>query len=325
MPILTAIHPTVRRVFARISSLAGVALLGSVILAACGSETPAETPFTPTGADSALGGGYPRFQDEANGLSVILGTPDLAVGSNRFAFVLSDRSGLVRLPVLQIASIRPDGDREAAEEAATSFYEFPLGIRGIHVTELSFDRPGDWTVEVRVPRPSGEVATTQFPFTVAAESESPAVGDSVPRSISRTVDDVDALEQLSTGSEVDAALYALSIHEALTTGQPSMVVFASPGFCTNALCGPQVEVMSELRAQHPEGINYIHVDLFENPVELRTGNLDIAIRSPLLEEWGLRTDEWTFLIDADGRVTHRFEAFAPLEELEPALLALLGE
>jgi hypothetical protein len=124
---------------------------------------------------------------------------------------------------------------------------------------------------------------------------------------------------------VDAALYALSIHEALATGQPSMVVFASPGFCTNALCGPQVEVMSELRAQHPEGINYIHVDLFENPVELRTGSLDIAIRSPLLAEWGLETDEWTFLIDAEGRVTHRFEAFAPIEELEPALVSLLEE
>jgi len=323
MPILSAPRP--RRSHARITALAAIALLGSAILAACGNDTPAEAPFTPTGADSALGGGYPRFQDEATGFSVILGTPDLAVGNNRFAFVLSDRSGLVRLPVLRIASFGPDDDLKAAEQATTSFYEFPLGIRGIHVTELSFDRPGEWTVEVRVPRPSGDVATTRFPFTVASESESPAVGDEVPRSVSRTLEDVDALEQLSTGSEVDAAFYSLSIHEALATGQPSMVVFASPGFCTNALCGPQVEVMSELRAQHPEGINYIHVDLFENPVELRTGSLELAIRSPLLEEWRLETDEWTFLIDAAGRVTHRFEAFAPIEELEPALVSLLGE
>ncbi len=168
MPILTP--PRSRRAPARITSLVAVALLGSVILAACGSDTPAEAPFTPTGADSALGGGYPRFQDEATGLSVILGTPDLAVGRNRFAFVLSDRSGLVRLPVLRIASIGPDGDAEAAEQATTQFYEFPLGIRGIHVTELSFDRPGEWTVEVSVPRPNGSIEVTRFPFSEANEA-----------------------------------------------------------------------------------------------------------------------------------------------------------
>ena len=48
-----------------------------------------------------------------------------------------------------------------------------------------------------------------------------------------------------------------------------------------------------------------------------------TIRSPVLEEWGLETDEWTFILDATGRVTHRFEAFVPIEELEPALVSVI--
>ena len=49
----------------------------------------------------------------------------------------------------------------------------------------------------------------------------------------------------------------------------------------------------------------------------------MAIETPLLEEWGLETDEWTFVIDAAGAIAARFEAFTPEVELEQALLAVL--
>jgi hypothetical protein len=302
-----------------------VTLASILALSGCtGSDSDSDGPATPTGAASVLGDAYPRHTDEASGLSVILGTPDLAVGTHRVAFVLSDADGLIRLPVLDVASFRPDEADNAAQDATARYYDFPLGIRGIHVTELSFDQAGDWALEVRVPTPTGAFSTARFDLPVAEETSAPAIGDRVPASVSRTVEDVDVLDNLSTGAEIDPALYALSIDEALENGLPSMIVFASPGFCTNALCGPQVEVMSELRAMYPDGANYIHVDLFENPVELRTGGLERAIRSPLLDEWGLRTDEWTFLVDANGRVTHRYEAFVPIEELEPALTSMLA-
>ncbi len=101
-----------------------------------------------------------------------------------------------------------------------------------------------------------------------------------------------------------------------------MVVFASPAFCTNALCGPQVEVLSELAARHGERARFLHVDLYENPHEIQ-GDLDRAVRTPVLEEWGIHTDEWTFIVDGDGLVAARFEAFVTEQELEQALLSLL--
>jgi hypothetical protein len=104
--------------------------------------------------------------------------------------------------------------------------------------------------------------------------------------------------------------------------RPFVVVFASPGFCTNALCGPQAEMLTTLRARHGDRANFIHVDIYENPEELRS-DFDLAVVTPLLEEWGLETLEWTFIVDADGRITHRFEAFTPEPELEAALVEVL--
>ncbi|MCH8910983.1 MAG: thioredoxin family protein, partial [Chloroflexi bacterium] len=95
-------------------------------------------------------------------------------------------------------------------------------------------------------------------------------------------------------------------------------VFASPAFCTNAVCGPQVEVATELREEYGDRVDFVHVDLYSNPREIQ-GDLDKAMLSPLLEEWGLVSQEWTFIVDSDGIVTHRFENFAPKPELVEAL------
>ena len=161
---------------------------------------------------------------------------------------------------------------------------------------------------------------------MAERTRAPAVGEPAPASANRTLRDAASVAELSTGAEPDPELYRLTIAEALAAeGRPLVVVFASPGFCTNALCGPQAEVASVLRERHGDRADFIHVDLFENPHEVRTGGLDAAIETPLLEEWGLETDEWTFVIDGGGIVAARFEAFAPEAELEAALLAVLED
>jgi hypothetical protein len=148
------------------------------------------------------------------------------------------------------------------------------------------------------------------------------VGERAPASRNRTLADT-PLEALSTGSRPDPALYQSTIAAALEAGRPLTLVFASPGFCTNALCGPQAEQLSELRPLYEDRMAFIHVDIYENPATIRERGLDAGIRSPLLQEWGLETDEWTFVVDAQGRVAARFEGFAPREEVEAALRAVL--
>ena len=317
---------------------AAVALATALLFVACGGDdagaddsvAAATTPGEAAGGveRSLLDGQYPRFVDRSNGLITVLGTPDLAVGRHRVGFVLSDAEGLIRLPVVRVESLYL-GEEGAATpgepvaEALARFSEFPFGVRGIYVAELEFDRAGGWALRITVPRPDGTNAVTAIDFAVAARTLAPAVGEAAPRSSNRIASDVESLHELSTGAEPDPALYELTIAQALDEALPLVIVFASPGFCTNALCGPQAEVLSELRQQYQERANFIHVDLYTNPTAIRSGGLQVAERTAVLAEWGLVTSEWTFVIDASGSVAARFEAFAPFAEVEAALLAVL--
>ncbi len=319
---------TLLRFVPRLAPLALVALLVlAVALAACGGDEGGRPTIegAATWVDDPFSGGYPTYKDEASGLTVVFGTPDLGAGASRVSFALFDREGLIAFPALNVETrFYGDSDEEfePGEQASLGFQPFPEGGRGIYTGTLNFDEPGLWAIEASVPRPDGTVAEVLFPVEVAAEPVAPAVGSEAPASASRTVANT-PIEELTTASEPDPVLYDLSIADALEAGRPFVVTFASPAFCTNALCGPQVEVTSELAAEYGDRADFIHVELYENPTEIR-GDLSLARRTPVLEEWGIHTDEWTFVVDADGRVAARFEGFAPREEVETALLDVLG-
>lgn len=264
-------------------------------------------------------GGYPVYISE-DGFTIALGTPDLGTGQQRVSVVVESAEGLVEFPALALR-YWVEGAASPPAEALASFTRFPDGVRGFHLMQLDFDQPGAWVLLLRVPTVDG---FTEIPLSleVRADTLAPTVGEAPPPSANRTLRDVEGAEQLSTGAEPDASLYELTVAEALEQARPFVIVFASPGFCTNAFCGPQVEVLSQLRERYPDAAAYIHVDLYENPLEVRRG--EPPIETPLLEEWGLQTDEWTFVVGADGRVSARFEAFAPIEEVEAALTAVLS-
>ena len=264
-------------------------------------------------------GGYPVYISE-DGFTIALGTPDLGTGQQRVSVVVESAEGLVEFPALALRYWL-EGAAAPPADALATFTRFPDGVRGFHLMQLDFDQPGAWVLLLRVPTVDG---FTEIPLSleVRADTLAPTVGEAPPPSANRTLRDVEGAEQLSTGAEPDASLYELTVAEALEQARPFVIVFASPGFCTNAFCGPQVEVLSQLRERYPDAAAYIHVDLYENPLEVRRG--EPPIETPLLEEWGLETDEWTFVVGADGRVSARFEAFAPIEEVEAALTAVLS-
>ncbi|MYF79487.1 MAG: hypothetical protein F4180_06430 [Chloroflexi bacterium] len=334
-----------------VTTLAAAMGLLALFAVACSSEDPTATPVptvaptqTPVPTNTAVpeaaavlpssGLEEPEQEwttrTESEELRLILATPDLAPGTRRFAMVLTDGSGIVAFPVFQVSSYRyPDGSdavsgREGPVEMALArYFEFPYGTRGIHVTELTFDEDGMWGVEASVPQPDGSVATIEVLMEVHEETMSVDLGEVPPLAASRTLADVEDVSDLTTGSQRDESLYQVSLGDAIQNGKPTVVVFASPAFCTNAVCGPQVEVLSNLSATYGDAADFVHVDLFTNPKEIQ-GDLTRAMKTPLLEEWGLVSQEWTFVMDRDGVVVGRFENFVPQLELEPSLESVLA-
>ncbi len=270
---------------------------------------------------------YPTYNDEKSGFGAILGTPDLGVGLNRVAFVMTDNAtGIVRTPFARIETyFTPEnGETEGPIETVTAqFFDFPLKVRGLYVAELNLDRAGMWEINATVPEPSGNRVGIRFPVEVAPEPKSVALGAKVPPTANGTLDDVASVFELTTASEPDDELYDASIDDLVAAGTPFVVTFASPAFCTNALCGPQVEVLSEVKAEFAETAEFVHIDLYANPHEIK-GDLSRAQRTPILEDWGIHTDEWTFVVNGKGEVVAKFEAFVPREELSAAVQKHLG-
>ena len=263
--------------------------------------------------------GYPVYVTD-QGYTISLGTPDLSPGPHRVSVVIEGPEGLVETPAMRI-TVLPDDDPGALKEVIARFAWFPDGVRGIHVATIDFTSAGRWNLILHVPSDDG-FTDLGIALDVPADTVAPSVGDAAPPSQSRTLTDVANISDLSTGETPDPGLYLISLADAVAADKPFVVVFASPGFCTNAFCGPQDEVLSEVRNIFGDQANYIHVDLYENPEEVRFG--EDPIETPILGEWGLHTNEWTFVVNADGVVVARFEAFAPLDEVEAAVADVLG-
>ena len=304
-----------------------LASIGALLLLACSSSEPvpsastAPEPEAPR-IDQRL---LTKSEFSPSGLQAILGTGDLAVGVNRVGFSLVTRKELVTDPEAQVAvTYLSDGASTGAAPTRTTatFRPWPYGSRGLYTTEITFDRPGAWALDISARQRDGAQVTVTLLLTVQEATSAPAVGAPAPRSQSKTLQDVSGIEELSTGSLADPDLYQITIAEAAASNRPTVIVFASPAFCTNEVCGPQVEVLQEIKDRYKGQANFIHVDLYENPQEIQ-GDISTASISRVVVEWRLPSIEWTFVLDRQGTVAARFEAFTTFDEVQQALEAVL--
>jgi hypothetical protein len=78
-----------------------------------------------------------------------------------------------------------------------------------------------------------------------------------------------------------------------------------------------LDAVLQLQAKYAEQAQFIHIEIYQYPFEhLKT----VAA----VDDWHLPSDPWTFVVDKKGIVRDRFDGVAPVEELEPALKAVLA-
>ena len=243
------------------------------------------------------------------------------------AFLLTTQTGLVKDSSVTFTPVYVPGN-DAGEAVATRFHEWPYGTRGTFVAEVDFDRPGTWRLDIAADGPDATGWGVQE-FEVLEDSPVPGLGAAAPLSDSKTLAALGELALITTDYSPDESLYQVTVREAVEGPLPTVVVFASPAFCTSATCGPQVDTVSELRAKYDGQANFIHVEIYDNPDEIQ-GDLNRARIAPTVDEWGLSrlphwfNESWTFVLDSHGRVHNRFEGFATFAELEESLLATLN-
>ena len=308
-----------------ILSLVALSLLGPAAAAWAGGGT-----VTAPGLAPQAGGG----------LQAVMTTSELVVGQNRVAFgllkehqILDDADVIVRvyqlhgqqghLKVQARASyarleivdqgkrvhIHPDGARHAPDEATD--------VRGIYVTQVTFERPGPWGLEVLAKQGAGPVEVVRFTINVLEAPPTPAPGTPAPRSHNLIASDVQDLRQIDTSDPPDPRLHQVRIADAIAQGKPQVIVFATPKFCASRVCGPVVDIVRTLLPAYGDRVVFTHQEIWQD-----VGAHDFF---PTVAEWKLKTEPWIFVVDGEGIIRAKFEGLTTAREIEAALQPILEE
>jgi hypothetical protein len=268
----------------------------------------------------------------------VLTTSELVVGHNRLAFgllkehqLLDEAEVMVRVYELQGSQaqlkaqvpapyvrlevveqgkrvhIHPDGKRHVHNEATD--------MRGIYVTQVTFERPGPWGLEVLAKQGGGPVAVSRFNINVLAVPRTPVPGTPAPRSHNLIASDVQDLRQIDTSDPPDPRLHQVRIAAAIAQGKPQIIVFATPKFCSSRVCGPVVDIVRTLLPTYGARVIFTHQEIWQ----------DAAAHKffPTVVEWNLQTEPWIFVVDQQGIIRAKFEGLTTAREIEAALQQIL--
>jgi len=301
-------------------------------LAACGSSSSGsenKVVLTPIPEDQLL--------------PVVISS-DLAVGSNRFVLGLIDQKSNTEVigAALHLrffpAGADPASTRIAADPTAMKVTKsfththpdgtvesHPAGETGAYVAEVQFDTAGTWQVEVTGTANGQALPPIRPTFSVLQKSQSLSVGDAAPRSVQTILKDVPDITQIDTSVPAIPEEHNLTIADAVTSGKPSVIVFATPAFCQSRICGPTKSIVDDLYRAYSGRANFVHVEPYDvgRMREAKCPSL-YDCRVPIVDEWGLQTEPWVFMVDASGKIAAKFEGIVSYAELESALRPLVS-
>ncbi len=274
-------------------------LLG-LLAVGCGSDADAPADVVEVEGPSAL--------------QVMFASDDFYVGEPRVPIILFDgpfsAEGLQSVDV-RLYDLSVDPPEAVWEGPATEYADAPVGY---WVVNPPVPTAGNWGLDIAAVTADGTADSYQRSIAVADAPSSPAIGSMPPASENRTVA-TNKLSELSSGREPVESLYDMTVAEALESGKPTVVTFATPAFCQTQICAPVVSVVEGAAAQLGESANFIHLEIFEDFQEL--------INTPEVGEWGLTSEPWTFVLDADGTVAARLGGPISQQELLETLEPLL--
>lgn len=250
-------------------------------------------------------------------LQAVLVASEVTVGEQRVPVGILDRNTPVNEAAVHLRAFRQSAADPLLSETDAPFKGEGLQGRGVYVGHLRFASAGSWVVEVSA-RLGSRTSVTQLRVNVLARPSVPAVGDAAPRSKNPTARDVADVQDIDSGIPPDD-MHEVSIAGAIAAHRPALVVFATPAFCTSAMCGPEVHAVQALEPAYRDRLAFIHVEIYQGY------RPDPAKRSltPTVQEWGLRSEPWVFLIDARGTIRAAFEGPTASDEIRSAIDGLL--
>ncbi len=319
------------------------------VAAACGGDADSESSGGRDGAglDPSVWSAEALSPDPDAVFVPLLINSNLGVGANRLVMALINRDGVTvldaqvearfftletedgtdtvasvadagelvmrgRTIVPSIDHVHPDGEVHAHQSSPA----------GVFVTDIRFEQSGWWGAELDARGAEGDAEDIRVKFFVREATLEPGVGDPAPRTTQPVLADVQDIGELDTSRPPNPEFHDMTVAEAIQTGKPVVVAFATPAFCQTQFCGPVLSgAVAPLAAQFGDTIEIVHIEPFDLAA-VEQGEGLVAV--PELAEWGLVTEPWVFVVGGDGTVAAKFEGIVEAEEIASVLTRLLG-
>jgi hypothetical protein len=246
--------------------------------------------------------------------------PEIVVGQNRLAIgLLKNKQPTVNAKVHERFYYldAPDvtAQQQVRGEADAIYYSENLPL-GVYVTHPVFDKPGAWGAEITAFEPSANQAlVSRVRFSVSTIAATSAIGTLPPASHNRTLATELDITKITSDDHPDPDLYRLTVADALKSGKPTLVLFATPRYCVSRMCSPTLEMLKGLKQKYGDQANFIHIEIYQD--------FTTFVEVPEIAEWRLPSEPWLFMLDRLGPVVAKYEGGLTRQEIEPALVELL--
>jgi hypothetical protein len=327
--------------------VAPLALLAGLVVA-CGASGAVSTPTpppsaAPTGvADCVDVNGRPGQGPPYTGWPVpgnAQATADLIPyiitsqafgGPNRFLFTLIDSTNAslaaADVPVTARFYDLTKDPSDPASSAEATFLDPGANARGSYRTLVDFTCAGDWGLEVIAGLPAGQ-ASSKMMFTVLPVGTFPAVGARAIASDTPVATTPEELARISTDDDPDPDFYRSTVAQAVTSGEPAAIFFATPQFCRTATCGPMLDLVKSVADEYKDRVTFVNVEPYVlqetgtglQPVLDADGHLQPV---QAVRDWGLPSEPFLFLVGPDGRIASSYEGLLDEAELREGLTAI---
>ena len=253
-----------------------------------------------------------EFEGATNDLNVFLGGQEF----------LAARDQRVPLGLVDADGFSVEGGAARAWIGGTTSAAGPFPVRydaytdvllpgdpaGFHVTTLPFPDEDLVTVLVEMDGHWGTAVTR-----ARREPHVPGIGQRAPSIATPTFGNARGVANVCT-REPACPMHDVRLDRALGARTPVVLTISSPKYCSSRTCGPVVDEVTAVRAQHSDGAAFIHAEVYETDAP--------TFLSPTSEAYRLESEPWTFVIDARGRVAARFEGPVIARDIEDALREL---
>ncbi len=201
----------------------------------------------------------------------------------------------------------------------------PAEARGVYVNQdVKFDQAGVYETQIAADIEGVGAQTLTATFQVLAEPALPAPGDPALKTKNHVIGDkgvkpVSIDSQAQDGAPIpDPELHRETIAGAIAAGRPALVLFATPVYCQSLFCGPTLDAVQTIAADHAGQAEFIHVEIWKD--------YENSVVNQAAADWLLRngdlTEPWLYLIGSDGSILERWGPLFDPEQVGAALDAL---